>query len=425
MTSTGSGTPSRAQTGIGFYGWWAMVPAAFLILTMTNGLTVGGIAAFDPSFIAQLGVTRADIKLGDAIQLGVTAILTVATGWLADRYGVRIVMAFGIAALSWAFFSLASVQTLADYYWTRFWMGIGLSGAGLAICVVAVSRWFTMKRGLALGLVLVGTSLGNWLFPTIFTRLIADQGLREAAHTAAWMIAALALVVALLVREWPDRIGLKPYGAELVDPGKTAQQLSGPELTYAEILKKREFWLMGIAAFCTFFSILGASNNMILHVQSLGLGVARGAALMGYIFFGGLIGKLLAGWLTDLFGRRPVWIGSLLLMLVGAGLLATMSSALLPIAIGAFGLGWGANYTLLQAIAGDVFGTRSLGRVMGAVTVLDAGGGALGPWVTAKIADGSGSYQLGFVTIGLLIAIALVCASLLNVRTPDAEVRRS
>ena len=89
------------------------------------------------------------------------------------------------------------------------------------------------------------------------------------------------------------------------------------------------------------------------------------------------------------------------------------------------GLGWGANYTLLQAVAGDVFGARSLGRVMGAVTVLDAGGGALGPYVTALFADASGNYQSGFIVIAALIAMAFVCAWLLKVSTPDMLVKKA
>ena len=34
-----------------YYGWWAIVPAAFIIILVTNGLTVGGIAAFDFALI--------------------------------------------------------------------------------------------------------------------------------------------------------------------------------------------------------------------------------------------------------------------------------------------------------------------------------------------------------------------------------------
>lgn len=407
-----------------FYGWWAVVPAVAVILLVTNGLTVGGIAAFDPTLIRELGVQRGDIKLGDAIQLGVTAILTLATGWIADRFGVRIVMVVGSVALAWGFYSLGHVDSLADYYWSRFWMGVGLSGAGLAICVVAVSRWFLLRRGRALGIVLAGTSLGNALFPWIFTKLIELDGWREAAMYAGWALLALVVLVMLAIREWPESLGLQPYGADRAAPAAAGADLQGPQLSYAQILARPEFWLMGIAAFATFYSILGVNNNMILHMQNLGVSAEIGALVAMPLFLAGLIGKLLSGWLTDIFGRKPVWLVSLACMLVAAALLSTMQTGLVAVAAVVMGLGWGANYTLLQAVAGDVFGARSLGRVMGAVTVLDAGGGALGPWVTARIADRTGDYQAGFLFVTVLIAIAFVCASLLRVATPDVELRR-
>jgi MFS family permease len=397
------------------------------MLLVTNGLTAGGIAAFDPSIIAQLGVSRADVKLGDAIQLGVTALITVGTGWLADRYGVRIVMAVGTVALAASFFMLGGVESLADYYWTRFWMGIGLAGSGLAICVVAVSRWFVLRRGRALGIVLAGTSLGNALFPAIFTRLIATEGVDAAADVAGWMVLGLLLLVALAIVEWPAAKGLKPYGAEQVEARglASASDASGPELSYGAILSNGRFWLMGIAAFATFYSILAVNNNMILHMQNLGVRPEIGSLIAVPLFLAGLVGKLVSGWLTDLYGRKPVWLISLALMLVAAGMLAAMSATLVPFAAVIMGLGWGANYTLLQAVAGDVFGTRSLGRVMGAVTVLDAGGGAVGPYVTARFADASGDYQSGFLVVFALVGLALFCASRLDVPTPDAQVKAS
>jgi MFS family permease len=410
------------------YGWTAIVPSVFVILLVTNGLTLGGMAAFDPTLIAQLGVSRAEVKFGDFIQLGITALVTIGSGWLSDRYGVRPVMALGIAALAVGFFALGRVDSLADLYWARFMMGVGLAGAGLAICVVAVSRWFILRRGLALGVVLAGTSLGNGFFPRIFTTLIADEGLRAAADIAAVAILLLSFLVWWPLREWPASVGAEPYGrSRLAAAGVAtegdAQGAVGPVLSYREILARREFWLIGVAAFATFFAILGVNNNMILHMQALGLPPATGSLIAIPLFLAGLIGKLASGWLTDLLGRKPVWVASLCLMLGATLLLLTMQAGWVPIAAVILGLGWGANYTLLQAVVSDVFGTRSLGRVMGAITVLDAGGGALGPWVTAAIADGSGSYQAGFAAIALLLVAGLACASRLGISTPDRAVR--
>ncbi|MFO1427847.1 MAG: MFS transporter [Steroidobacteraceae bacterium] len=417
---------TRSTGGGPFYGWWAILPAVFLLLLVTNGLTTGGIAAFDPTLIRELGVSRADIKFGDLLQLGITAVMSVLTGWLADRWGVRIVMLIGLLILAWGFQVLAGVASLQDYYASRLWMGTGLAGAGVAVSVVAVSRWFVLRRGLALGIVLAGTSLGNALAPWLFTRLIGAHGWQAAAAYGVWSLLAMIIVIAAAVREWPENLGLRPWGAAAVESVRHAPlDAAGAELGFAQILARREFWLMGLAAFATFYAILGVNNNMILHMQVLGVRPEIGALIAMPLFFAGLVGKLGAGWLTDLIGRKLVWLVSIALMAVATLGLASMSAALVPVAAIVMGLGWGANYTLLQAVAGDIFGARSLGRVMGAVTLLDAGGGALGPWVTARLADSTGTYRAGFLLIGVLLAFALACASLLRIATPDVQVRRA
>jgi MFS family permease len=398
-----------------YYGWRAIVPAAFLVLLVTNGLTVGGIVAWDPALIAQLGVSRGDIKAGDAWQLGITAILTLVTGKLADRYGYRPVMVVGALALLWGFYLLGRVETLADYYWSRIWMGIGLAGAGMAICMVAVSRWFVQSRGLALGLVLAGTSLGNGFMPGIFTGIIERFGWQSAAWVPVAMLALLPIIVLGWMREWPSDRGLRPLGADQAASGAAVSAI-GEDLGYVQILRRREFWLLGVAAFATFYSFLGINNNLMLHVMSLGESQRLGAAMFVPLFIAGLGGKVLAGWLSDRWGRRVVWLGCLALMLCGALLLASLSLPWVVPAAVLLGLGWGANYTLLQAVTGDIFGTRSLGRVMGAVTVLDAGGGALGPWITGLLSDRTGDYQFGFLLIAALIALAMVSAALLPMR---------
>jgi MFS family permease len=71
---------------------------------------------------------------------------------------------------------------------------------------------------------------------------------------------------------------------------------------------------------------------------------------------------------------------------------------------------------MLQALVADVFGARSLGRILGAITVLDAIGGAIGPWVTGLTFDAIGDYRIGFSIMAVLIAVAFTASML--VRSP-------
>lgn len=406
---------TRSQHGWRYYGWWGIVAASLFFILITNGLTIGGIQAFDPHLLAALGIERAPLKLGDAIQLGTAAVFTLLTGWAADRIGVRPVMTCGVLLLAVAFFGLGYVQTVGGLYVLRFAMGLGLAAGGLAVCVVIVSRWFVSRRGLALGLMLAGTSLGSGILPSVFTQLIETHGWRAAASFAAVAPLLLLPVIWFAFKEWPARIGLAPYGA---DSPAAGEHLAGPVLTYRDIGARKEFWLIGGSAFATFYSILGISNNLFLHSRDLGFAPAESAALFVPLFIMGLVGKVVSGVLSDILGRKRVWILSLALMLGGALMLLTLHKSLVMPAIALFGFGWGGNYSLLQAISADAFGSRSLGRVMGAVTVLDAGGGALGPWITSLLYDRYGSYSPGFGLICVLITLSIALALLLRVRPP-------
>mgnify|MGYP002399763676 CR=1 FL=1 len=398
-----------------FYGWWGIVLPAFVIIWVTNALTLAGMNVFDAKLLAELNVERGPLKFGDTIQLLVSGALAPVGGWLADRYGVRPVMTVGVLLLVGALYGFSTIDSLAGVYLMRALMGGALAGAGLVICVTIVSRWFVAKRGLALGLMLSGTSLGNAVIPQLNAALIAEHGWREAFTIICLVPLLLLPVILFVIKEWPDRIGLKAFGAEAASAGVDPRLLGGYE--FGAAIRSRNFWLIGTAAFCTFYSILGLANNLFLHMSDLGFGPAEAARAYFPLFVMGLVGKIIAGALADLLPRKAVFGGCLALMFAGAVMLATLSPKLVMPALYLFGLGWGGNYTMLQGLVADVFGARSLGKILGGITVLDATGGALGPWVTGALFDVTRSYQLGFSVIVVLIAASL--AAILFVRLPE------
>jgi MFS family permease len=398
-----------------FYGWWGIVLPAFVIIWITNALTLAGMNVFDAELLAELGVERGPLKFGDTIQLLVSGALAPVGGWLADRYGVRPVMVVGALLLSAGLYGYSTVDSLGDVYLMRVLTGAALAGAGLVICVTIVSRWFVAKRGLALGLMLSGTSLGNAVIPQLNAALIAEHGWREAFTIICVVPLLLLPLVLFVVKEWPERIGLQALGAEAARAGVDPKLLAGYE--FGDALRTANFWLIGTAAFCTFFAILGLSGNLFLHASDLGMGPADAARAYFPLFVMGLVGKITAGALADQLPRKAVFGGCLALMLAGTALLATLDKGLLMPALYLFGLGWGGNYTMLQGLVADVFGARSLGRILGGITVLDATGGALGPWVTGALFDASHSYRPAFLVMLALVGVAL--AAILLVRLPE------
>ena len=67
----------------------------------------------------------------------------------------------------------------------------------------------------------------------------------------------------------------------------------------------------------------------------------------------------------------------------------------------------------------DAFGLKAAGKILGSITVLDALGGGLGPWVSGVLYDRRGSYNLSFLTVSGLILLSLLGASTIQVRPPE------
>ena len=180
---------------------------------------------------------------------------------------------------------------------------------------------------------------------------------------------------------------------------------------------------------CTFYSILGMQANVFLYMRESAYEPQVSATAVSILFFGGFVGKLIAGYLAETFGRKLILLSALGLMLLGAlALLYAIKSTSANALWGGlvfFGFGWGGIYTLIQLLSADLFGMRALGKILGVINVLDAFGGAMGPFVTAKLADVTGSYFASFAVMTGLLCVAALAASMLNMQKAAISMAES
>ena len=121
----------------------------------------------------EFGWTRTEISFGITIYGILGALLAPFFGWAADRYGVRRVAlgSLTLFGLVFASFSLIPGELWAFY---ALWTLVGLVGIGSTPVTFsrAINLWFFRKRGLALGLTLVGTSISAMFLPIITVQLV-------------------------------------------------------------------------------------------------------------------------------------------------------------------------------------------------------------------------------------------------------------
>ena len=400
---------------------WVIAGCALLILWVTNGLIIPGITVFDPSLLEEFGWSRGTLKFRDLITFALAGLLGPLAGALADRWGVRRFMIFGAALLAVCLVLYGRIQSAAHMYVIHALFAVVLATCGLIVAIMLVSNWFIRHRGTAIGIALVGTSLGGIFFPRFATWLIGARGWREAFAWEALFPVGLLVILIALVRNRPHDMGLEPYGqpsgsASVADAGPPEL----PGLEFTEALKTGTFWALAFAAMTTFFSILGFQGNLFLHLTDLGLTEERSASGVSLLFLLALVGKFLFGFLADHVNHRRVFLGNIAVMLLGAILLATMKLSLLWLAIVLFGLGWGGLYTMIQLLTVDSLGLRAAGKILGTITTFDAIGGGLGIWLTGSIYDWTGSYQAAFILVAVLIFLALLAATQVKKHVPPA-----
>jgi len=412
---------------------WIILAVCFFTITFTNGLTLGGLVVFDRELLDYLSevtgeeVLRQELKLKDAITLWSTAVFAFIAGIIIDRVGVRALMISGMFLLSATFYYYAQSDSLTDMYIIHIFQGMVLSMSGMVINVVLISKWFNDNRGLAIGVLLAGTSVGNGIFPQINTYLltISDGDWRQVMIWLALIPLAYIPVLFAFIKEKPEDVAVKEdnqasndFKASSIEGGFTLQQT----------LRSANFWFLSVMAFCTFYSILAMIGHVFLMLDGEGYSPQISATGVSIIFIGGFIGKVISGKLAEMIGRKIVLVGGVAMMLLGSLLIVSSifykNPLLIWIGLTLYGTGWGGLYTLIQLLVADLFGLIAIGKIMGVINIIDTIGGGLGPIITAVIYDSTQNYLLPFLVISALLVMALISSSMLKIDDEAIEQSR-
>lgn len=400
---------------------WLMAVMAALTLLVSNGMTITGLSVFDESLLAEFGWSRGELKFNGLVTLAVTGLMAPFAGILLDRFGVRICMMAGWLILTIAYWLYGQIGSLADMYLVHIMFSAVLVFCGLNPAVMLVSRWFVARRGTAIGIALVGTSLGGAIFPQISTRLIESMGWRETFQVELFIPVVLLLLAFFVIRNKPADMGMEPVGGEPVT--NADGELSGME--YRDAISTKSFWALSLVAMFTFYSVLGVSAHLFLYMRDLEFTPAVAANAISAFFLCALMGKFVFGFLSDYVNHKKVFYGNIVVMLLGALILAAMKVEWVWFSVVLFGLGWGGVYTMIQLSAVNCFGLKAAGKILGTITLLDALGGGLGIWLSGVLFGKFGNYEVAFQIFAVFIFIALLLISQVKNETEEATVSAS
>jgi len=412
-----------------FYGWW-IVAVCLLVLTVHSGCAFYSFAVLNKTLVEALGTSRAVV--GGAVSLylltlGLTAPLV---GKLTDRYGPKRVVLWGSAIAGAGLMLLTLTTAVWNLYILYIVVGIGMCGAGVVPVSVAVSNWFTKRRGTAMGIAMLGIALGALLLASLTSYLAAALSWR-VAFFALGLLALILVIpgVGFVMRTRPQDMGLlpdgeKPLAAEALAAAPHAEAASDPQAgawSLARALRSPAYWLVVAAFFLVSVAIAGVLQHEVAFLNDMGISMAvAGVALSVTGGMGGL-GKLSFGFIADRIRPRYTAILCFALQIVGVVLLMlTQTTAMVWAFVIVFGFAMGGQIALQPLVTGELFGLASFGAVFSGVALGAAAGSALGPIMAGWIFDAWGSYYLAFLAFIIGYAMAITALLLIRGRKPKA-----
>jgi MFS transporter, OFA family, oxalate/formate antiporter len=349
---------------------------------------------------AEFGWNRQQVSLGITI-FGITAsFLAPVFGWLADKNGVRRVALWSLFGFVLAFSALYfTPPSLPGFYFLWFLVGLVGIGSTPVTWSRAISMWFVKNRGLALGLMLIGTSAAAFVVPKLAVTAIQSFGWREMFPIVALLPLLVALPVGLLFFREP-RPDERPAAVTTADG-----QVAG--MTFAEASKTKQFWLLWLSIVCIATAYGGAHIHMPVIVKDHGISTAQAAGIMGIVGMGILIGRVGVGFLLDRFWGPIVAFPVLCLPAIACYLLMGTNTDLQLITFAAFLLGFaaGAESDVIAFFAARYFGMAHFGRIYGMLYLPFGLFSAISPVLYGIVRDQTGSYDQMLIVASVLFVV--------------------
>lgn len=380
---------------------WLVVSVSSVGLFLHFGsLLVNAFGVMLTTLCDAFGWTRGQVSLGFTLAT-LTAMLTMPlTGWLTDRLGARRPILVSMTVFGALY---ASLSLLTPHLWHLYavFLLLGLVGPGTSAVPHAslISRWFTERRGLALGVAMCGTALGGVIWPSA-TRALMDQfGWRNAYAISGGAVLLIAVPLMLLV--------LKEPAKTVRASERSVADAPAEGLTRSEALRGSLLWLLIAAFFVISMSIQACMIHLPALLTDRGMTPASAAFAASLMGVAGMIGRLGTGYLLDLLPADRV--PTLAFTVVAAGIFLLFGGATgtgAYIAAMLIGFGYGAESATIPYLVGRYFGLRSFGEIYSYLFISVPLGGALGPALMGVGFDRLGSYQLVLLVCGVATMVA-------------------
>jgi sugar phosphate permease len=407
----GSTAGEKATEASWFYGW-LIVAIAFLAQGVSAGTITYSYSVIAVIFNEEFDVSRLQLMLPMTAMTFVGIFLSPVIGANLDKRSIKYFMLAGSLCLAIALFLLSlatSINHVISVYAFLLAPVQGLLGA--LCCSVLISRWFSRKLALAMGIAAIGTSIGGFIIPPLIEWLNQQYGWREGMRYLSMGVIFFVLPLTLLVFDRPELKGLFADGARSEPDLSNAPTASEFNTTKA-IIRSRAFWFLAITMGFLFSSYTALISNLLPLVMLYDVSRQDGTLLISIMSGVGILGKLIFGVVADKIDLRLGLATAVILLISGISLFMfgtsyshfVVASVVMGLSVGGMLPVWGAMIALL-------FGAANYGRAMGMMGPVIVLCNLVAVPLTGYVFDQTGSYSIPLTAFIILLTVSLLWIS--------------
>ncbi len=398
------------------FGWPVVFASAVGIGLGMSPLPFYTLGVFAQPLAQEFGWGMGQIMASMAVFTFAAVIASPIVGLITDKVGPRKVVLTSIVLFSLAMMSFSLMQNSVAM-WLGTWAIMAACGSGtLPIAWTrAVNSWFFEKRGLALGLALIGTGIFG---------IIAKQYAFFMIQLVGWRWAYVAVGALPLIIAWPIafiafRDASDPRVADkaaMMEEHTDSKHLNVGGLSLKQAVKDWRFWLLAYAFVPISFAVGGPIPNMETMLGSKGFDADDAVTLASLVGIAVIIGRVAGGYLLD-----HIWAPAVAATILSLPALATIMLAqpdltfmTAAIAIMILGAAAGVEYDLMAYLVSRYFGMLHYAAIYGALYGFFALGAGIGPAVFGNSFEKLGSYDAILKISSVLFIVGAVPLLLLG-----------